>query len=124
MMKFLTFSAWVALAYVAAAQSQPAAPRSQVSGTVTNVNAAENHISLKSDKGDALEVTTGQRTLVLRIPPGETDPKKGEKIPLSTVTPGDRAVIVGPAPTGATWNASAVLVMTKSDIASIHQKDQ
>jgi len=91
---------------------------------VTNVNAASNQLSLKSDKGDALDVATSDRTLVLRIPPGETDPKKGTKIPLSSVTAGDRAVIVGPAPSGNTWNATAVLVMTKSDVASIQQKDQ
>jgi hypothetical protein len=107
-----------------AAQSQPAASRSQVSGTVTNVNAAGNELSLKSDKGDALSVATTDRTVVLRIPPGETDPKKGTKILLSTITAGDRAVIVGPAPSGSTWNATAVLVMTKADVASIQQKDQ
>src|SRR6266567_9381369 len=116
--------ACLALVSIAFAQSQPATPRSQVSGTVTNVNAASNQLSLKSDKGDALDVATSDRTLVLRIPPGETDPKKGTKIPLSSVTAGDRAVIVGPAPSGNTWNATAVLVMTKSDVASIQQKDQ
>jgi hypothetical protein len=43
---------------------------------------------------------------------------------LSGLNPGDRAVVVGPAPEGATWHATAVLVMTKSDVASIQQKDQ
>jgi len=124
MMSFRVLIALLTIAYVSAAQSQPASPRSQVSGTVTNVNAAANQLSLKSDKGDALDVVTTERTLVLRIPPGETDPKKGAKIPLSSVTSGDRAVIVGPAPSGNTWNATAVLVMTKSDVASVHQKDQ
>src|SRR5438105_15907570 len=115
--------AFVSVAFAQSQPSQPANPRSQVSGTVTNVNAAGNQLSMNSDKGDALDVTTSDRTLVLRIPPGETDPKKGTKIPLSTVTAGDRAVIVGPAPSGNTWNATAVLVMTKSDVASIHQRD-
>jgi len=124
MMKAPGLAAWLALAYVAAAQPQPASPRSQVSGTVTNINTAANQLSLKSDKGDDLDVTTTDRTLVLRIPPGETDPKKGTKIPLSSVTAGDRAVIVGPAPSGNSWNATAVLVMTRSDVASIHRKDQ
>src|SRR5262249_23398639 len=73
--------------------------------------------------GESIAVTTTDRTLVLRIPPGETDPKKGSKIPLSSVSPGDRAVIVGPAPSGNSWNATAVLVMTKDDLAAIQQKD-
>lgn len=106
-----------------AAHSQSAA-RSQLSGTITNVNPAANQLSLKSDKGEPVEVSTTDRTLVLRIPPGETDPKKGSKVPLSSLSAGDRAVIVGPAPAGNTWNATAVLVMTKGDIASVQQKDQ
>src|SRR5258706_16035777 len=89
MMKTFALSACFAFASIAFAQSQPAIPRSQVSGTVTTVNAAGNQMSLKSDKGDALDVATSDRTLVLRIPPGETDPKKGTKIPLSSVTAGN-----------------------------------
>ncbi|MBS1855257.1 MAG: hypothetical protein JST11_07815 [Acidobacteria bacterium] len=79
---------------------------------------------MKSDKDGVVEVNTTARTLVLRIPPGETDPKKGSKVALSTLAPGDRAVIVGPAPIGNTWNAGAILVMTRGDIASIQQKEE
>jgi hypothetical protein len=80
---------------------------------------------MKSDKGEDVTVTTAENTLFLRIPPGETDAKKGTKITISALTAGDRAVIVGPA--GAdpkTMTASAVLVMSKSDVASLQQKDQ
>jgi Domain of unknown function (DUF5666) len=123
-MKRLGVIAVIATAAIVSAQSQPA-PRSQVSGTISNVDAASNHLTLKGDKGDAVEVSTTDRTLVLRIPPGETDPKKGSKVPLSSLAAGDRAVIVGPPPaTGNAWNATAVLVMTRSDVASIQQKDQ
>jgi len=124
-MKFFGLIALIAaIALNAPAQTKSSAAHSQISGTVTNVNAASNQLSLKSDKGDAVEVATTDRTLVIRIPPGETDPKKGTKVPLSSLAPGDRAVVVGPEPAGNTWNATAVLVMTKSDIASIQQKDQ
>jgi Cu/Ag efflux protein CusF len=122
MMKFIPSIAVLAAA-MAAAQTQPSAPRSQVSGTIASVDAGANQLTLKSDKGESISVTTTERTLVLRIPPGETDPKKGTKVPLSSLAAGDRAVIVGPPPSGDTWNATAVLVMTKSDVASIHQKD-
>jgi len=115
----------VCLGITASAPAQTSSgSRSQVSGTITAVNAASNQLSLKSDKGDALEVSTTDRTLVLRIPPGETDPKKGTKVALTSLAAGDRAVIVGPAPSGNTWNATAVLVMTRGDIATLQQKEQ
>ena len=96
----------LAITALALAQAPAQGTRSQVSGTITAVDAGANRLSLKSDKGDALEVSTTDRTLVLRIPAGETDPKKGTKVALSSLAAGDRAVVVGPAPTGNTWNAS------------------
>src|ERR1700759_519400 len=71
--------------------------RSQVSGTIASVNADSKQISLRSDKGEDVAVATTDRTLILRIPPGETDPKKGTKIALSSLSAGDRAVVIGPA---------------------------
>ena len=109
----------------AAAQTPPAGNRAQLSGTVTAVNADARQLSLKGDKGDDVTVSTTDRTLILRIPPGETDPKKGSKIALTALNPGDRAVIIGPAPSDPkTWAATAVLVMSKGDVASLQQKDQ
>ncbi len=109
----------------AAAQTPAAASRAQVSGTITAVNADAKQLSLKSDKGEDVAVSTTDRTLILRIPPGETDPKKGTKVALSTVNSGDRAVVIGPAPADPkTWAATAVLIMSKSDVASLQQKDQ
>src|SRR5882757_6081157 len=104
----------IAAAFCAAAQTQPASNRAQLSGTVTSVNPGANQLSLKSDKGDDVSVATTERTLILRIPPGETDPKKGTKIALPTLTAGDSGEIIGPAPSDPkSWTASAVLVMSK-----------
>jgi hypothetical protein len=115
----------VAAATSAAAQTPPAGNRAQLSGTVTAVNSDAKQLSLKADKGDEVTVSTSDRTLILRIPPGETDPKKGSKIALAALNPGDRAVIIGPAPSDPkTWAATAVLVMSKGDVASLQQKDQ
>src|SRR4051794_21952443 len=106
------------------AQTEPA-KRTQLSGTVSAVNAEVRQLTLKSDKGEDVAVTTSETTLFLRIPPGETDPKKGTKTTLSTVTPGDRAVVIAPVSADPkALVASAVLVMSKSDVASIQQKDQ
>ena len=127
-MKFSTAMAAIlalAAAISATAQTPPAASRAQLSGTVTAVNADANQLSLKGDKGEDVSVTTTDRTLILRIPPGETDPKKGTKIALSALNPGDRAVIIGATPTDPkAWTATAVLVMSKSDVAGLQQKDQ
>lgn len=109
----------------ARAQTPPAANRAQLSGTVTSVNSGAQQLALRSDKGEDVSVTTTDRTLILRIPPGETDPKKGTRIALATLSAGDRAVVIGPPPADPkTWAATAVLVMSKSDVAGLQQKDQ
>ena len=113
------------LTMAAFAQTQPAGSRGQISGTVTSVGSGTPQLSLKSDQGADVSVTITDRTVIRRIPPGETDSRKGVAIALAGVAAGDRAVIVGPAPADPkTWVASAVLVMTRSDVASLHQKDQ
>jgi hypothetical protein len=113
------------LTIAAFAQTQPAGSRSRISGTVTNVGGAIPQLSLKSDQGADVSITITDRTIILRIPPGETDSRKGTRIALPDVTAGDRAVIVGPPPADPkTWVATAVLVMTRSDVASLQQKDQ
>ena len=100
------------------------ANRTQVAGTITSVDADGNKISLKSDKNEDVTAATSPRTLVLKMPPGETDPKKGTKIALSDVSAGDRAVIVAPQSADPkSLSATAVLVMSKSDVASLQQKD-
>jgi len=107
-----------------AVSAQTQANRTQVSGTITSVDATASKIALKSDKGDDVAVSTTARTLFLKIPPGETDAKKGTKIALTDIAAGDRAVVV--APQGSDPNslaASAVLVMSRSDVASLQQKD-
>jgi hypothetical protein len=113
------------LTMAAFAQSQSAGSRGQISGTVTSVGSGTPQLSLKSDQGADVSVTITDRTVIRRIPPGEMDPRKGVAIALASVTAGDRALIVGPAPADTkTWVATAVLVMTRSDVASLHQKDQ
>ena len=101
-MKFcgiIVFGVAVSLAATMLAQAQPAAPASlRVSGTVTAVDAASQHLSMKSDKGEEMTVDTTERTVVLRIPPGETDVKKASKIAVSDLAAGDRIVAVSKTP--------------------------
>jgi hypothetical protein len=105
------------------AQTPPA--RVQIAGTVSAAEASANRITIRTDKGDTVTVSTGERTLVLRIPPGETDPKKGTKVALSTLAAGDRVVAIGPASADpAKLSASALMVMTRSDVDSIRAREQ
>src|ERR1700724_3010701 len=88
-----------ALCSGALAQTQPAPPtaavqRSQVAGTVTAVDASNNQVTLKTDKGEVVAIATTEKTLVLHMPPGESDPKKGNKMLLTSLEPGDRVVAI------------------------------
>ena len=58
----------------------PAVSVSRVIGEVTAVNASGGQITLKTDKGDTVEVQLGDKTLYLRVPPGEKDLKKAVKM--------------------------------------------
>jgi ABC-type Fe3+-hydroxamate transport system substrate-binding protein len=113
------------------AQTQPAPPaaaaqRSQVAGTVTVVDASNNQVTLKTDKGEVVAIATTEKTLVLHMPPGESDPKKGNKMLLSSLGPGDRvvAIVRQATPDQQTMQASSLIVRTKADLAELQQKDQ
>ena len=110
---------------VLAHAQQPAAARSQVAGSVTAVDAPNNQVTLKTDKGEAVTIATTEKTLVLHMPPGETDPKKGSKMLLSNLAPGDRVVaIIRQAAPDQAPQASSLIVRTKADIAELQQKEQ
>jgi hypothetical protein len=121
---FLTALSGGVLAQTQSAQST-AAPHSQVAGTVTAVDAQANQVSLKSDKGDAIAVTTTEKTLILHLPPGENDVTKGTKVALSSLGAGDRVVAFyrGPADEKAI-QATSLVVRTKADFATIAEKER
>jgi hypothetical protein len=111
------------------AQAQPAqsgaAPRSQVAGLVVTVEAPDNRISVKTDKGDAVTITTSARTLILHMPPGETDVQKAVKMTISELSAGDRVVaIFRGAPDLKTIEATSLVVRTKSDLDKIAKAEQ
>jgi hypothetical protein len=124
-MKYLaviTLAIFVATPW-ATAQTPAAAAR--VTGTVTAVKATEKQVVITSDKGDSLTLNTTDRSFVLRMPPGETDTKKAQKIALSDLAAGDRLVASGQlSGDQKSLEARTILVMTKGDIAQIHQKEQ
>ena len=101
------------------------AQTTRITGTVSAVKAAEKEVVIHSDKGDTVTLATTERSFVLRMPPGETDIKKAQKIALSDLSAGDRLVASGQMSADQkTLEAHTILIMTKSDIAEIHQKEQ
>jgi hypothetical protein len=116
-----------ALAPFAAAWAQTPAPAAagRVMGTVTAVNAGAKQISVKTDKGDTVELNTTDKSFLLRMPPGETDTKKAVKVALTDVSDGDRLVASGQLSADQkTMDARTVLIMSKSDVAEVKKKEQ
>jgi hypothetical protein len=117
-----------ALGNLVIAQTPPAAPAAAADrsiGEVASVDAQRRVIILKEDKGDFLAVVLGDKTSLLRIPPGETDLKKATRITVADIGAGDRLLAVGPkADGGKSVDARTIVVISKSDLAQKQQKDQ
>lgn len=104
------------------AQTAGAPQRAQVAGTVASVDSSTKKLSVKTDKGDTVTVETTDRSFFRRMPPGETDTKKAVAIALSDINTGDRVVAIGQ-PSGSNFEARTVYIMTKSDVAQVHEKE-
>ena len=98
---------------------------SRVIGEVTAVNAAAHELALKPDSGGPLTVKLTERTLYLRVPPGEKDLKKAARITLDEVGAGDRVLARGRmAEDHSSVEATAIIVMTRADLARKQAADR
>jgi hypothetical protein len=123
-MKFLYLTLGV---YVCAlsAQSQPASPAGRLIGEVVAVDAPAGKISMKSDKGTTVQVALTEKTLFLRVPPGEKDLQKASRIKLADIAPGDRVLARGlVSESSDAIAATAVIVMSKAELAQKHERDR
>nr|MDQ2899673.1 hypothetical protein [Acidobacteriota bacterium] len=101
---------------------------SSVIGEVTAVDSSAKQLTLKTDAGTPATVLLDEKTLYLKVAPGEKDLKKAAKITLSDVAVGDRVaarvrnsndqIAVPAAP------AVSVMVMTKAELAQHHEKNR
>ena len=125
-MKYALVIFILAAVMISGASPQTAAPaRVTVTGTVTEVNASTNQVSLKSDKGETIALTLTAHSFVLRLPPGETDTKKAVKIAIGDLAAGDRvAATYQPSSDSKVMEARTLLVMSKADVAEVHQKEE
>lgn len=109
---------------LAGAQTQPAQHQKNVGGEVVSADASANKLQIKTDAGQTYSVTTSEKTVFLRIAPGETDLSKAAKIAATDIATGDKVLARGPVDEDAKLiPATRIIVMTKGDIAQKHQKD-
>ena len=100
-------------------------PSKSVVGEVTSVDAAGKQFNVKGDDGANYIVVFDDNTSYLRLPLGEKDLKKAEKIGLSDVTVGDRLLARGSAAQDAKpAPAKTVIIMTKADVAKKQEHDR
>jgi hypothetical protein len=121
-LKLLTLTLGIGAAW---AQTPAPAAAARVSGTVTAVDSAAKKLIVKSDKGDALTLTTTEHSFLFRVPAGETSTKNAVKINFSDMTSGDRLLASGQMSADQkTMDARTIYIMIKSDVAEIQKKEQ
>jgi hypothetical protein len=86
-------------------------------GVVEKVNGDDKQIVLKTESGE-VTVTLAPNGNVRKVPPGETNLQKATVVPMTEVSVGDRALVVGkPAEGQTTMTARLVVIMSQGDIA-------
>ena len=119
---FLVFLVWGLRS-----QTQPpaSAPTNQVMGEVTAIDAASGQISIKTDKGEAVAVSTAPGTSFRKVPAGAQSMASAAKTDFAGVSVGDRVVAAGQ------WSADrskidarAVVVMSRSELDEKRRTEQ
>ncbi len=108
------------VAEVSAQEQAPAAAPATAKATGDVTQVAPGHLTLRTATGD-VQVTLPDGARLLRVPPGAKDLKSAVAIAVTDIVPGDRAVVLGHlAADQQTIEATRVLVLTQSDLASLH----
>lgn len=96
----------------------------RVLGEVTATDPVAKQITVKLDAGGTVTVILEEKTVYLRVPPGERDLKKAIKITPAEIGVGDRVLARGRlAADQKTISAVAVIVMTKADLAQKRERE-
>lgn len=116
---YLTVVVSLAKAQVPNAQAPLAA---KALGDVTSIQPGK--LTLHTEKSGDVQVLLGDNVSVLRVPPGARDLKTAAKITVGEISVGDRVSVIGHlSDNQKSLQASRVIVMTKSDLASAHQAE-
>jgi hypothetical protein len=118
-------AAMSALLLLTAAAQTPAPKVDRVIGDITKVDSGAKQLAIKSAAGAEITASVSDRTVYLRIAPGETDIKKAARIALDNVTVGDRARLRGHlSEDQKSMVALEVLIMSKAEIAQKQQHER
>ena len=114
----------VSPAFAQAGTQTTSAPKTPPAvGTIKSITG--NSLTLATDGGAELKVQLPANVKVLRVPPGSKDLKEAATIQLSDLQPGDRILVRGkPGEDAASFVASTVVAMKKSDIAEKQAKER
>ena len=122
---WLSLIAVLLLGLAAAVPGKAQVSLERVIGEVTATNPGARQIALKMDAGGTVTVILQDKTLYLRVPPGETDLKKGVTITPAEIGVGDRVYARGRlAEDQKSIPAVAIIVMTKADLAQKRERER
>ena len=107
-----------ALALPAAYNSMqaPATAPTRILGTVTAVG--KDTLTIKPGQGNAVTITIGSSTRILRLEPGQKSLSEATPIHLTDISAGDRALVSASSGENNTLTANLVVAMKESDIAA------
>jgi hypothetical protein len=101
------------------------AAQNRVVGEVTAIDSGARQLTVKTDDGKSVVVSTGDRTAVLRLPPGEATAEKAVKITLADINAGDRLFARGEmAADGNSLTARQVVVTNSKGTAQAAERDR
>ncbi len=138
-MKALFFAIVIGLTLLQASTSYAQTPQSSASsqvadpaitatgaiGEVKAIDAASKQMTVKTDAGSLVTVSLSDKTVYMRLAPGEQKLTNAEKIALTDVGEGDRVWARGRVSEDhKSVPASAVVVMTKADIAKKQEAER
>lgn len=105
--------------------SDPSIKSTSATGKVTEKNAAAGTLTLETDAGSVVLVSTSEKTTFDRMPPGEKDRTKAIKTSLAEITVGDGIYARGfVAADRKSVPAQQIVVVSQSDIAQKQEKER
>jgi hypothetical protein len=103
------------------AQGDAARPaRQRVVGEVTAVDSSAGGLTVRTDAGETVGVTTDDKTTIRRLPPGETSLDKATAATFADVRAGDRVLAVG---VGSSGGVARQLILTTRAAAGAQGRD-
>ena len=114
---------WAGSALAQGSGASSSTPSIRPVGVVTKIQAGS--LTLHTDAGPDLLIQLGDGVSFLRVPPGATNLNTATKITMSDISSGDRVLVRGRVSEDQkSILATAVIVMTKSDLASAREAER